>query len=130
MVIDSSALIAITLDEPDRDTYFDAIVDASTRKMSAASVIEAVEIYVRVLQVPDPAAALLRDLTKLNITVVGINGEQTHLALDARVKYGKGRHRAALNFGDCFSYALARYLGEPLLFKGDDFAHTDVARVL
>ena len=126
MVIDTSALAAIVLGEPDRDRFFDAITAATTRKVSAASVVELVELYVRRLSIPDPAAALMADLVKLNITIVGINNEQTYTAMDARVRYGKGRHPAGLNYGDCFSYALATVMGEPLLFKGDDFTETDI----
>jgi ribonuclease VapC len=130
MVIDTSAIAAIVLGEPDRDVFTDAITRASTRKISAASVVELVELYVRRLTVADPVGAALADLADLNITIVGINNEQTFTAMAARVRYGKGRHPAGLNFGDCFAYALAKAMDEPLLFKGDDFAHTDVVRVV
>ena len=128
MVIDTSAMAAIILGEADRDAFVDAITAAGTRKISAGSVLELVEIYARQLRVPDPVASALADLTTLNITVVGINTEQTLTAMAARVRYGKGRHPAALNYGDCFSYALAKALDEPLLFKDDDFTRTDIAR--
>ena len=77
----------------------------------------------------DGLRALDRFIERAGIVVAGVDLEQGKVARDAFSRFGKGRHAAALNFGDCFSYALARVLGEPLLFKDEDFARTDVARV-
>ncbi len=78
------------------------------------------------LPIPDAEAALERYLEIMSITVVPVTAETRHMALDAFDRYGKGRHPAGLNFGDCYAYACARQAGEPLLYKGDDFPLTDI----
>ena len=93
-----------------------------------ASFVEA-SIVIEARHGADGLRALDRFVERAGIVVAAVDLEQAKLARDAFSRFGKGRHAAALNFGDCFSYALARVLGEPLLFKGEDFARTDVARV-
>ena len=128
MIIDSSALMAIALREPERDAFYKAIEDDWVRKMSAASYVECVEVYFRRIDLPNGQQLLDQDLNDLDITIVAVTAEQAFVAAEARRVYGKGRHRADLNYGDSFAYALAKVMDEPLLFKGNDFIHTDVKR--
>ena len=125
MVVDTSALLAILLDEPERRAFNEAIDAAESRVMSAASFVE-----VSIVIESRFGAEGLRDLDlfieRAGIEIVAVDSEQAHMARRAFSRFGKGRHRAGLNYGDCFSYALAMVLGEPLLYKGDDFPHTDV----
>jgi len=125
MVIDSSALVAIFLREPERDFYLDLIVKARARRVSAVTFVETG----MVLEGRRGAVAqdeLERFLERLAIEVAAVDPGQANSALVAWRKYGKGRHPAGLNLGDCFSYALSQSKGEPLLAKGDDFARTDL----
>jgi len=128
MVIDSSALIAIVFEEPDASIYISAILNSTNRLLSAASLVEASLVAMR-LRTPDPVSVLDILIDHLEVTVVPVDLEQAHLARDAFRRFGKGHHTAGLNFGDCFSYALARQKGEPLLFKGNDFSQTDIPLV-
>jgi len=129
MIIDSSALMAIALDEPERGALYAAIDNAWVRKMSAASYVECAEVYFRKIDEERGQEMLNEDLVDLNITIVAVTAEQAFVAAEARRVYGKGRHPAALNYGDSFSYALAKVMKEPLLFKGDDFSQTDIESV-
>jgi ribonuclease VapC len=126
MVIDTSALVAIFFVEPERESFLEAIATAENRLLSAASVLET-GMVLEGRQ--GEAAGREFDLfvVRANLQVVPVDAEQADLARSAWRKYGKGRHPAALNFGDCFAYALAKSTGEPLLAKGTDFASTDVA---
>ncbi len=126
MVIDSSALLAIFLEEPDASIYASAIVNDRRRLISAATLAETSIVAIRRRQ-PDPIVALDTLTTRLRLVVIPVDHEQALLARDGFRRFGKGRHTAGLNFGDCFSYALAKQRGEPLLFKGNDFSQTDVA---
>lgn len=129
MVIDSSALIAILLDEPERQTFAAAIQDDPRRLISGASLLETtLVIESRFGEVGGRELDLL--VHRISGAVADVTSDQIDLARDAWRRYGKGRHRAGLNFGDCFSYALARQSTEPLLCKGDDFRHTDLALVV
>ncbi len=125
MVVDTSALLAILQDEPERRTFNEALESADSRLMSVATLVE-----VSIIIESRYGAEGLRDLDLLleraGIELVPVDVEQARAARAAYSRFGKGRHPAALNFGDCFSYALARVLGEPLLFKGDDFSRTDL----
>jgi ribonuclease VapC len=125
MVIDSSAVLAILFAEADDATFADAIEADPTRMMSAVSVLEA-GIVVEARKGPAGGRELDLLLHRGRIDIVPFNAQQLELARDAYRRYGKGYHRAALNFGDCCAYALASASGEPLLFKGDDFGHTDI----
>jgi ribonuclease VapC len=125
MIIDSSVIIAILRRESEADALGDSIEAAPIRRMSAMSYVEtAVAIDSR----RDPVSSrALDDLLRQTQTIIeAVTPEQAILAREAYRDFGKGRHRAALNLGDCFAYALAKDKGEPLLFKGDDFRKTDV----
>jgi ribonuclease VapC len=128
MVIDPSALLAILQDEPERRTFNEAIESADTRSLSTAGFVE-LSIVIEARYGPDGVRDLDLFLSKGGIGLVAVDSDQAHLARRAFRQYGKGRHPAGLNFGDCFSYALAKSLGEPLLFKGDDFTRTDLQPV-
>lgn len=128
MVIDTSALTAILLDEPEAEQFEIAVEADPTRLMSAASVLEtSMVVETRLGEAGGRELDLL--LHKARIDVVAVDAGQLEWARHAFRTFGKGRHQARLNFGDCFSYALAKTSGESLLFKGDDFAQTDVKRV-
>jgi ribonuclease VapC len=126
MVIDTSALAAIFFGEAERQKFLAAITAAGSRLVSAATVLET-GIVLEARQ--GEAAGREFDLfvVRANLQIVPVDAEQADLARSAWRKYGKGRHAAGLNFGDCFSYALAKASGEPLLAKGADFARTDLA---
>jgi ribonuclease VapC len=126
MVIDTSALAAIFFAEPERQMFLNAITAAETRLLSAASALET-GIVLEGRQ--GEAAGREFDLfvVRANLEIVSVDAEQVELARSAWRKYGKGRHLAALNYGDCFSYALAKSSGEPLLAKGTNFTLTDIA---
>ncbi len=125
MVIDTSALVAIFLAEPERQRFRDLILQADSRLVSAANIFET-----GIVLEAKGGQALGREfdlfVVRANFQVVSVDAEQAELARSAWRKFGKGRHRAGLNFGDCFAYALAKYTSEPLLAKGDDFALTDI----
>jgi len=129
MVVDTSALLAIALDEPERRAFLDAIERDPTRLISAASVLEG-GIIVESRLGPDAGDDLDQLIEQLGLDIQPVTAAQAQIARRAYRSYGKGRHPAALNFGDCFAYALARDTGEPLLFKGDDFSRTDIERCL
>ena len=126
MVIDTSALLAILQDEPERRAMVEAIEGADRRVLSVVSLVEA-SIVLEARR--GPAAARLLDtlVERASIEVLPVDREQGTLARQAYARYGRGRHPAGLNFGDCFAYALAAALGESLLYKGEDFTQTDVA---
>ena len=125
MVIDTSVLMAILFDEPDAE-YFEAALESDPiRLMSTASVLEAmIVVEARLGEAGGRELDLL--LHKAQITNVAFSPEQVETARHAFRTYGKRRHPAGLNFGDCFSYALSKTSGEALLFKGNDFTQTDV----
>ena len=129
MILDTSALIAILFAEPDAETFANAISAADTCRVSAATFVE-VAIVVEAQTKGRGGRALDSLLRRANVVIEPVTEEQAHLARDAYTEYGKGRHRATLNVGDCFSYALAKVTGEPLLFKGNDFKKTDVAAAI
>ena len=126
MIIDTSALIAILRDEADAPGFAEAIAAARTRRISAASYVEVGAV---IDAARDPVASRRVDelLATASVTIEPVTVEQARLARAAYRDFGKGSgHQAGLNFGDCFAYALAIATGEPLLFKGSDFGHTDV----
>jgi len=125
MVIDTSAVLAILTREPEADRLVAAMEADRTRLVSAATVVEASLVLLgRYGEAGDPP--LDRLLRSIGAEVVPVGEDQVALARDAALRFGRGRHPAALNFGDCFSYALSVARAEPLLFVGDDFAQTDV----
>ncbi len=125
MVIDSSAILAILQNEPERHAFNVAIAAADQRSLSAASLVE-LSIVIGTRYGADAQIDLDGFLNTAQIEIISVDRGQAELARWAFTQFGKGRHRAALNFGDCFSYALAKWLDQPLLFKGDDFCHTDL----
>ena len=125
MVIDTSAIVAIALNEPEAATFEEQIADDPIRLISAATVLEATIVLKTRLGDTGGREFDLWPL-KVGAEVVPVDADQTDAARRAWRRYGRGRHEAALNYGDCFSYALALTRGEPLLFKGKDFANTDI----
>ena len=126
MVIDTSAIVAILLNEPSAAQLVAAVEADRTRLVSAAAVVETSLVLLgRYGEVGD--SQLDRMLRAIGADVVPVGEDQVVLARDAALRFGRGRHPAALNFGDLFSYALAGARDQPLLFVGDDFAKTDVA---
>lgn len=125
MVIDTSAIVAIAFNEPDAETYEQKVVDAPRRFISAATILE-LSIVIEARLGEAGAAELDLWPYKASVEVVAVDAEQITIARRAWRNFGKGRHPASLNFGDCFSYALAKSRNEPLLFNGDDFSRTDI----
>jgi ribonuclease VapC len=130
MIVDSSALVAVLRLEPDSRRLVESLFHSPSVVMSAATYLEASVVVDRSR---DPRASRQFDLLlrETEIEIVPVTGEQAHIARDAYRDFGKGSgHPAGLNFGDCFSYALAKDRNEALLYKGDDFSHTDVRSAL
>lgn len=125
MVIDTSAILAILQNEPERRKFNEAIESADSRSISTASFVET-SMILESRYGADGVRDLDLLIAKAQLSLSPVDEEQAHLAFEGFRKYGKGRHPAALNYGDCFAYALARSLDEPLLFKGDDFSRTDL----
>ena len=125
LVVDSSALVAILLAEPEADRLMSTLLAAPLRRMSAATLVES-GIVMQGRRGDDGAHELDVLIAQLDVDVLPLTAAQAALARDAFRRFGKGRHPAALTLGDCFAYALAVALGEPLLFVGQDFGQTDV----
>lgn len=126
MVIDTSALVAMLSDEPDSEVFEAAVEVDPVRLMSTASYLEtAIVIEARYGDAGGRELDLW--LHRAAVDLVAVDADQVEVARAAYRQYGKGRHRAGLNYGDCFSYALAKVSGAALLYKGRDFSHTDVA---
>ena len=126
MIIDTSALIVILRDEPDAQACALAIERSATRRLSAANFVETALV---IDGSRDPVASRRFDdlIKEAQIVIEPVTEAQARIAREAYRDFGKGSgHPAKLNFGDCFAYALAKVAGEPLLFKGDDFVHTDI----
>lgn len=128
MVIDTSVLIAILLKEPEAAGLMQAIVDSKNRKMSAFSLLEA-SLVILSRKGELGLIELNKLLQVMQVEVVALDAQQATLAVNAWQRFGKGQHAAKLNIGDCCVYALSQQLSEPLLFKGDDFAQTDLQKV-
>jgi ribonuclease VapC len=131
MVVDTSALVALILDEPEAEAFqgvFERMINEAKRiRISAVTFVESCVVLRRGGHIAD---VLLDDLVaKLDIEIVPVTADQAYRARFAYYEFGKGFHPARLNFADCFAYALAKELGEPLLFKGRDFERTDVEAV-
>ncbi len=125
MVIDTSAILAIFLSEPQRQQFLDLLSRADNRLLSAGNALE-VAIVLEARRGEAIIGELDLFVRRARIDIVSVDTEQVEVARTAWRKYGKGRHPAALNFGDCFAYALAKTSGEPLLATGSDFAQTDI----
>lgn len=130
MIVDTSAIVAIALNEPQRAALVDALIDDSAPKISAATLVEVWAVLTRKLA-PEDLRRVERLIAQLEIETVAFDGNQAMSAARAYRDYGRGSgHSAGLNLGDCYAYALADVTGEPLLFVGDDFTHTDIAAAL
>jgi ribonuclease VapC len=128
VVIDTSALVALLGMEPEAARLAQAIDADSVRLLSAAALVES-SMVVEFRHGDAAVRELDLLLAKANVLVEPVTAEQAEIARQAWRRFGKGRHRAGLNYGDCFSYALAQATGEALLFKGEDFPLTDVTAV-
>jgi ribonuclease VapC len=126
MVFDTSALIAILQNEPDGPRLLQAVIAAPRRLISTATVLEVSIVHAARTGTDDAFQDVEAFLRRAWVRVIPVSRAHTRLAETAFWRFGKGRHRARLNFGDCFVYALAHATGEPLLCKGDDFRHTDL----
>ena len=122
MVVDSSVLIAILLQEAEAERFTKLLIDADSVYISAVSIVES-SMVIEYKKGEQQYDELLKTITP---TVVSFDVQQATLARIAWRAYGKGRHPAKLNFGDCCSYATAKHLKQPLLFKGNDFSQTDI----
>ena len=125
MILDSSAVLAILLREPGWEALFEAIEGALQVGISASTLAEATIVMSAKLQ-KDARPLLSRFAQEVGLTVLPFQEAAAIIAVDAWLRYGKGRHPAALNYGDCLSYAAAKTAGAPLLCKGQDFAQTDL----
>ena len=125
MILDTSAIIAILRAEPEAPDFAKAIISAEVPRVSALSYVEAAVV---IDSGKDAVASRRFDefFRVSRIAVEAVTSRQAEIARQAYRDFGKGRHRAGLNFGDCFAYALAKEMDEPLLFKGNDFRHTDI----
>jgi ribonuclease VapC len=131
MIVDTSALLAIALDEPERTRFEDAIEAGPVRRISAALALEGAIVMMRRAgraAAPEALARLHELLDQLGLEIEPVSANQTRIAEAAYLSFGKGLHPAGLNFGDCFACALAKETGEPILSKGGDFAQTDLVR--
>ena len=124
MILDSSALVAIVFREPEAESLLDRMRDASHLAIGAATLLET-GIVLSARLSDDARGLLARLLQESGIAVLHVTEAHLGVAMDAWLRFGKGRHPASLNFGDCLSYAMAVVAGEPLLAVGDDFAQTD-----
>lgn len=125
MIVDASALIAILFQEPEAERIATALAKGENRAMAAPSFLEA-SILLQSRRGDEAVRSLDLLIARFSIEITPFSADHARLARAAFKRFGKGRHKAALNFGDCIAYALARHAGEPLLFKGTDFSQTDV----
>ena len=129
MIVDTSAALAVVLGEPGFEAFASAISASETRRISAASFLEA--SIVAETRAGDRGLRQFDSfIRESEVAIEPVTHEHALIAREGFSNYGKGRHPAGLNFGDCFAYALAKSTGEPLLFKGEDFRQTDVLPAL
>ncbi len=128
IVVDTSAVLSVMLEEAEADAVREALLRASGRSMSASNYVECAMVMAG--RRMGGRVDLDEWLNLRRIEVAAVDRQIAVLAADAFVRFGKGRHPAGLNYGDCFAYALAKHLGAPLLYKGQDFALTDIASAL
>ena len=129
MIVDSSAILAIMFAESDAAVFAKVMSEAASCKISAATFVE-VAVVVEAQTKDRGSRQLDTFLRRAGFVIEPVTEEQAHLARQAYADFGKGRHPAGLNFGDCFSYALAKASGETLLFKGGDFSKTDIVSAI
>lgn len=127
MIVDTSAMVAILYREPEAATFVRLIHDADACRISVANYVELSMVVAKQLG-PEGMQQADAFFRRAAIAVEPVTVEQGYLARQAFLDFGKGRHKAGLNYGDCFAYALAKDSGEPLLFKGNDFGETDIER--
>jgi len=127
MILDTSALVAVLYGEPEAQDFVERIHAADVCRISVANQVELAMVVESQLG-PDGARQADAFLRRAGVVIEPVTLEEGDLARQAFLDFGKGRHKAGLNFGDCFAYALSRATGEALLFKGDDFALTDIRR--
>lgn len=125
MILDTSAMVAILYREPEAADFAQLIHDAGACRMSVASYVE-LSMVVESQLGPEGMRQAEAFFRRAGVVVEPVTVEHGELARQAFLDFGKGRHKAGLNYGDCFSYALAKATGEPLLFKGNDFGQTDI----
>ena len=125
MILDTSAVVAVLFEEPDANRYLEAIAGADMRRLSAVALVELSIVLARGFGA-EAGRECDRFIRDSDIAIEAVSVEHARLARQAHFAFGKGRHPAGLNFGDCFAYALAKATGEPLLFKGEDFSKTDL----
>jgi ribonuclease VapC len=124
LIVDTSALVAVINEEPGSDQVFEKLSAPGPVIIPATCFLECTIVLAR--RFPDPVTVLAEFLLANGVEISPIQGEHAVAAADAFMRYGKGRHPAGLNFGDCMSYAVAKISGMPLLYVGDDFSQTDV----
>jgi ribonuclease VapC len=129
MVVDTSALVAVLLGEPDAERFAHALGNAPVRLLSAVTRVE-LSFVIEGRKGENSRADLELLLRDAGFDIVSITPQQAEIAIEAFRRFGRGRHRAALNIGDCFAYALAAATDHVLLFKGNDFIHTDIRPAL
>ena len=125
MILDTSAAVAILYREPEADAFARLVHDADVCRISVASYVELSMVIENQLG-PEGMRQAEAFFRRAGVVIEPVTLDQGELARQAFLDFGKGRHKAGLNFGDCFSYALAKATGEPLLFKGHDFSQTDI----
>ena len=126
MILDSSALIAVIMTEPGSEAILAKIRAAALAGIGAPTVVETAMVLWRRLD-GDPMPLLTELLGEMDVEVIPFSEKHSRVALDAFMRFGKGRHPAALNFGDCLTYAVASIADQPVLYAGSDFAQTDLA---
>lgn len=129
MIVDTSAILAILMDEDERPRFTAAISDAAEAAISAGTLLETA-IVVEARYGAEGGQLLDLLLERASMEIVPVDAQQVRLAQEGYRRFGKGRHPAGLNFGDCFAYALARHRRQRLLFKGDDFPRTDIVAAI
>jgi ribonuclease VapC len=128
VIIDTSAIIAVLFSEDDAEIYAQLMTQSESRRISAATFVETA-IVVETQTKTSGSRQLDAFLRRAGIVIEPVTEEHAQIARQAFIDFGEGRHPAGLNYGDCFSYALAKATGEPLLFKGKDFSKTDLSAV-
>ncbi len=130
MIVDTSAVVAILFAEPDADVFARAIAEGEVCRISAMNFVEVSAVVEAGSKAVGGARQVDAFFRRAGIAIEPVTIEQAYLARQAYSDFGKGRHKAGLNLGDCFAYALAKETGEPLLFKGRDFSRTDIESAL
>ena len=128
MILDSSAVVAILLREPGYESLLDTLCETAEAGIGAPTLVEA-GIVLAARTRTDSRGLLARFLTEASVITIPLSDAHFSTAIDAWLRFGKGRHPAALNYGDCLAYATARVAGQPLMCTGDDFAQTDLQTI-